>query len=93
MHLYLPIIYLDNAGISSGFQPVHFKELTFPGTMLVDYVRVYQAPNKERVSCDPPDYPTAKYIADHADLYYNPNHTSFPHGQFKWPKNRLLHSC
>lgn len=61
--------------------------------MKVDYVRVYQLPGQTRVSCDPPDHPTAKYINDHLDLYMNRNLTIFPRDKYKWPKNRLVDPC
>lgn len=88
-----PMSIIINLGLSSGFQPVHFDEITFPATLLIDYVRVYQLSNQIKVSCDPPDYPTAKYIRDHADIYYNPNHTVFPTKQYPWPKNSLVDKC
>ena len=36
---------------------------------LIDYVRVYQPPNKIQVGCDPPTHPTRRWIAGHADTY------------------------
>lgn len=55
--------------------------------MLIDYVRVYQPHGAaQRVSCDPPDHPTAAYIDRHRDLYYNPNITSY---SGTWPRNRI----
>jgi hypothetical protein len=35
----------------------------------VDYIRVYTKDGLGTVGCDPPDYPTAKYIADHENAY------------------------
>jgi hypothetical protein len=35
----------------------------FPVAMHVDYVRLYQDPNKRNIGCDPKEYPTADYIA------------------------------
>lgn len=73
--------------------------MSFPATMSVDYVvrperltqRLYQPQGtpSSRLSCDPPDHPTAKYIQDHADLYYNNNYTRFINGSYSWPKNSL----
>lgn len=84
-----PMTIIMNLGMSPTFQRVNFGAggVTFPATMSVDYVRVYQLDGQsDRISCDPPDHPTAKYIQDHMDLYTNPNYTVYPH---KWPKNKL----
>lgn len=51
-----------NLGISMNFGAVDFAGLTFPTTLRVDYVRVYQDPNNLNVGCDPSDFPTAAYI-------------------------------
>jgi beta-glucanase (GH16 family) len=52
-----------NFGMSPGFQHADFKNLKFPATMFVDYVRVYQLPGVvDGVTCDPQAYPTADYI-------------------------------
>lgn len=89
-----PMSIVMNLGLSSGFQAIYFDEIRFPARMRVDYVRLYQKASEEpKLSCDPPDHPTAKYINDHADLYFNPNHSDFPKEMFKWPKNRLIDSC
>lgn len=34
-----------------------------------DYIRVYTRDGLGTVGCDPPDYPTAKYIAAHENAY------------------------
>ena len=84
-----PMSIVMNLAVSPDFQHVDFSAngITFPATMSVDYVRVYQLDGEEdRISCDPPDHPTAKYIQNNLDLYYNPNHTVYP---YDWPKNRL----
>ena len=51
-----------NFGMSPGFQFVDFANLPFPATMLIDYVRVYHPKGSKNIGCDPPDFPTAKYI-------------------------------
>jgi len=42
-----------------------------PAEMLVDYVRVYQQPQRSThtLGCDPPGFPTAVHIATHAKAY------------------------
>ena len=35
----------------------------------MDYVRVWQSDEFGKMGCDPPERPTAKYIADHLDVY------------------------
>ena len=53
----------------ANWQTIDLSTMTFPGEMLVDYVRVYQRKNEINIGCDPVDYPTAKYIQDHLDPY------------------------
>jgi len=40
-----------------------------PGQMYVDWVRVYQRPDRYNIGCDPPDFPTKEYIKANQDLY------------------------
>ncbi|PWN35093.1 concanavalin A-like lectin/glucanase [Meira miltonrushii] len=84
-----PMTIIMNLGISRGFQAdLDFTTLTYPATMKIDYVRVYQ-PNsysKDLVSCDPPDHPTSQYISDNMEVYTNPNYTTWPKTV---PKNKL----
>jgi len=42
----------------------------WPASFYVDYVRVWQS--EENVGCDPPNYPTAKYIDLHSSWYGEP---------------------
>ena len=51
-----------NLGISDKFGFVDYDHLTFPSTMRVDWIRVYQDPQNKNIGCDPPDFPTAAYI-------------------------------
>lgn len=71
---------LGHTSLSAGFQQVDWNgknRVVFPAQMKFDYVRLYQPHGQPaRVSCDPPDHPTADYIQRHLDLYYNPNLTS-----------------
>ena len=53
-----------NVGMSYNFGTPNLAELVFPATMYVDYVRVYQDPDKINVGCDPKDFPTAAYISE-----------------------------
>ncbi|CAO1617860.1 unnamed protein product [Sympodiomycopsis kandeliae] len=86
-----PMAIIMNLGMSDGFQTIRYSSLQFPATLKVDYVRVYQPDGQtDRISCDPPDHPTAQYIEDHKALYYNHNYTHFPTELYgSWPKNRL----
>lgn len=43
--------------------------MIFPAVMQVDYVRIYQRKGQTNIGCDPPDYPTKKYIDDHPSAY------------------------
>ena len=42
----------------------------WPAEFYIDYVRVWQS--ETNVGCDPPDYPTKKYIEKNAELYGEP---------------------
>lgn len=78
-----PVSIVINLALSDGFQKVMWNEVTFPAVMKLDYVRVYQRDGQEdRISCDPEDHPTAKYIADHIDVYTNMNYTVFPQEKY-----------
>ncbi|KAI0695120.1 glycoside hydrolase family 16 protein [Cytidiella melzeri] len=57
-----PMYILVNLGMSRNFGFVDLEHLTFPATMKVDWIRVYQSPDSKNVGCDPIDFPTAAYI-------------------------------
>ncbi|KAG2004925.1 beta-glucan synthesis-associated protein KRE6 [Coprinopsis cinerea AmutBmut pab1-1] len=85
-----PMAIILNLGMSPNWQTIDLSTMIFPGEMLVDYVRVYQRRDAINIGCDPPDYPTKKYIEDHLEAYENPNMT-----EWRWerPRNRLLDGC
>ena len=89
-----PMYLIANLGMSRNFGNVDLEHLTFPTTMRIDYIRVYQPSNARNVGCDPPNFPTAKYIEDHIEAYSNPNLTTWV-DDFKqpWPKNKFLGQC
>ncbi|BGP57188.1 hypothetical protein JCM8202v2_004828 [Rhodotorula sphaerocarpa] len=64
-----PMSIVLNLGISTSFQQFKASNLDFPAEMLIDYVRVYQREGEENLGCDPPGYPTSKYIEDHLEAY------------------------
>jgi len=89
-----PMYIIANLGLSENFGAVDYAGLTFPATMQVDYIRVYQPAGRENIGCDPDDYPTAAYIEAYKELYANPNITTWADdGGQPWPKNRLLDDC
>ncbi|KAB5596414.1 Beta-glucan synthesis-associated protein SKN1 [Ceratobasidium theobromae] len=88
-----PMYIILNLGLSPSFQGIDFKNLKFPATMLVDYVRVYQRAGYENVGCDPADYPTADYINNHIVAYTNANLTTWSAANFTFPRNRLYDGC
>lgn len=52
-----------NLGLSYSFASnLVLADITFPATLKIDYIRVYQDPNNKNIGCDPPDFPTADYI-------------------------------
>ena len=58
---------IANLGMSTNFGFVDLDHLTFPATMKVDYIRVYQDPDNINIGCDPDDFPTAAYINEYVD--------------------------
>lgn len=53
---------IANLGMSRNFGYIDLAHLSFPVHMRVDYIRVYQHPDRISVGCNPPDFPTAAYI-------------------------------
>ena len=56
---------IANLGMSRNFGFVDVDHLTFPATMKVDYIRVYQNLDMKNIGCDPEDFPTAAYINEY----------------------------
>lgn len=57
-----PMYIIANLGMSRNFGYVDLEHLTFPTVMKVDYIRVYQDPDRKNIGCDPAEFPTAAYI-------------------------------
>ena len=72
-----PMALVMNFGMSPSFTFLNLTgiEKVLPATMRFDYVRVYQNPNSQSVTCDPQGYETTPYISAHMDAYTNPNKT------------------
>ncbi|KAJ3550293.1 hypothetical protein NMY22_g568 [Coprinellus aureogranulatus] len=89
-----PMYILINLGMSENFGGVDFDHLTFPATMRVDWIRVYQSGNTINVGCNPKEFPTEDYIKDNLAAYMNPNLTTWTddYGQ-PFPKNSYLGQC
>ncbi|KAK7444002.1 hypothetical protein VKT23_015399 [Stygiomarasmius scandens] len=89
-----PMYIIVNLGLSANFGFIDFEHLTFPTTMSVDWIRVYQPADKINIGCDPPSFPTATYINTYLEAYTNPNLTTWTDdfGQ-SYPKNRLVDKC
>ncbi|KAJ3532117.1 hypothetical protein NMY22_g7877 [Coprinellus aureogranulatus] len=89
-----PMYILINLGMSRSFGAVDLADLPFPVHMRVDYIRVYQPENAINIGCDPPDFPTARYIKNHIEAYTNPNLTTWVDDyQQPWPRNSLIDRC
>ncbi|OMH82811.1 putative beta-glucan synthesis-associated protein [Zancudomyces culisetae] len=82
-----------NLGISHNFAHIEFDKLELPTAMYVDYVRLYQHPDRIRLSCDPPDRPTSQYIIDHPLAYYNYKNRSWRTATYKPPEYSLDAVC
>jgi len=89
-----PMYILANLGMSTNFGVVDLEHLTFPTTLKLDYVRVYQYADSVNIGCDPPDFPTQAYINTYIEAYTNPNLTTWvdDFGQTV-PKNSFLNQC
>ncbi|KAJ7261149.1 beta-glucan synthesis-associated [Mycena rebaudengoi] len=89
-----PMYILANLGISRAFGFVDFEHLTFPSTMLIDWIRVYQDPNAINIGCDPPNRPTSAYINTYIEAYTNPLLTTWVDDYKQTvPKNNLTSQC
>ncbi|KAI0695135.1 beta-glucan synthesis-associated [Cytidiella melzeri] len=89
-----PMYIIANLGMSENFGHVDLDHLTFPATMRIDYIRVYQDPDALNYGCDPKDFPTEAYINTYIEAYTNPNLTTW-RDDFKqpFPKNSFLGQC
>jgi len=89
-----PMYILMNLGMSPSFGFVDIEHLTFPATMSIDYIRVYQDPDNINYGCDPENFPTQDYIKQYLEAYTNPNFTTWEN-DFKqpMPKNSFLGQC
>jgi len=88
-----PMYIIANLGLSLGFGVVDFEDLIFPSVMSIDYIRVYQPADSMNVGCDPPDFPTAKYIEKFERAYTDANLTLWTDLGETRPKNRLVDTC
>jgi beta-glucanase (GH16 family) len=70
-----PMSLVLNLGISDAWTWINWKDLRFPATYRIDYVRWYQKKGEEMVTCDPPGFETTEYIKKHPKAYNNVNHT------------------
>ncbi|KAJ1921166.1 hypothetical protein H4219_000764 [Mycoemilia scoparia] len=88
-----PMYIIMNFGMSDSFGGVDFNNLKFPAHMYIDYVRLYQHPDKIRLSCDPPDRPTSKYIQDHARAYFNTDIKNWKATNYSLPEYSINNKC
>ncbi|KAL5534071.1 hypothetical protein ACEPAG_532 [Sanghuangporus baumii] len=89
-----PMYILLNLGMSENFGFVDVDHLTFPTTMKIDYIRVYQRSDQKNIGCDPPDFPTQAYINQYIEAYTNPNLTTWEDDYKQlYPKNSFVDEC
>jgi len=88
-----PMYLIANLGISPNFAPPNFAALTFPTTMKIDWIRVYQPKNAVNIGCDPKDFPTAAYINQYLEAYSNPNLTTWEQYGQTFPTSSFLGQC
>ncbi|KAI9297155.1 beta-glucan synthesis-associated [Neoconidiobolus thromboides FSU 785] len=83
-----PMYLILNLALAEGFSEIS-SDLKFPGHFLIDYVRIYQHPDRVSITCDPPNYPTTDYIDKHRNAYYNKNWTTWELAGYKKPSYDL----
>ncbi|EIW64498.1 glycoside hydrolase family 16 protein [Trametes versicolor FP-101664 SS1] len=89
-----PMYLIMNLGMSRNFGFVDLDHLTFPATLRVDYIRVYQDPDNVNIGCDPPDFPTKAYIEEYIEAYTNPLLTTWVDDYKQTiPKNKFVDGC
>ncbi|EJC97937.1 glycoside hydrolase family 16 protein [Fomitiporia mediterranea MF3/22] len=88
-----PHYIIMNLGMSPSFQAQDFKNLKFPVSMYVDWIRVYQRQGVQNTGCDPKRRPTADYINNHINAYSNPNLTTWAQAGYTFPRNSLFDGC
>jgi hypothetical protein len=83
-----------NLGISENWVAINWSAVEFPAIMRVDYVRIYQKPGEESITCDPPGFETTEYIKNHPEAYLNPNYTvSNPRTRMRGEELKLTMFC
>ncbi|OLY84763.1 putative beta-glucan synthesis-associated protein [Smittium mucronatum] len=75
------------------FGNIELDKMEFPSYLYVDYVRLYQDHDNIRLSCDPPDRPTADYILNHSKAYYNRNLTKWQDTGYGIPSYSIDKKC
>jgi hypothetical protein len=73
-----PMSVVFNLGMADNFAPQnHSIKHYMPAYLRVDYIRIYQDPDEESITCDPPGYETTKYIREHEKAYKDANLTNW----------------
>ncbi|KAH6918064.1 beta-glucan synthesis-associated protein SKN1 [Coprinopsis sp. MPI-PUGE-AT-0042] len=88
-----PMYIITNLGFSENFGTIEYEKISFPATMSVDWIRVYQPADERKIGCDPVEYPTRAYIEAYKELYANPNLTTWEGAGQPWPKNSFAGDC
>ena len=63
-----PSYVMFNLALSNDWSPPS-SHLKFPGTLQVDYVRIWQEEKAQQMSCSPPSHPTEQFIKTHLRRY------------------------
>ncbi|RPA97121.1 beta-glucan synthesis-associated [Choiromyces venosus 120613-1] len=91
-----PMAVIINVGMGSSFAHIDPEiNKLLPAKMRVDWIRIWQDEDCTdcSVTCDPPGYPTTKYIEDHLEAFMNPNLTNWASTKHNWPKNTFVNQC
>lgn len=87
-----PMSLVLNLGISPSWTWINWADLVFPTTLRVDHVRWYQKKGEKTVTCDPPGFPTTKYIRQHLRAYADPTLTVSAPTLNRSPTQMLIHT-
>ena len=73
-----PMSIVLNLGLSESWSWIDWANLTFPTSLRIDYVRIYQPAGSISVTCDPEGFETTEYINAHPLAYTDQNLTVNP---------------
>eukprot|EP01135_Chromosphaera_perkinsii_P006226 Nk52_evm3s462 gene=Nk52_evmTU3s462 len=74
-----PMYVILGLSVNGRYSPVDRAVSIYPQVFLIDYVRLYQYPDKVDMSCDAKKKPSRDYIRAHWDYYHDASNCCFEH--------------